>query len=61
MVLTEEQEAAFRELCKEIKPGEYGSVIVSRGQTVSFVKQKRYQKRHKKRCENDNLSKDKRE
>jgi hypothetical protein len=29
MVLTEEQDAAFRDLCKEIKPGEYGRVIVS--------------------------------
>jgi hypothetical protein len=29
MVLTAEQEATFRDLCKEIKPGEYGRVIVS--------------------------------
>jgi hypothetical protein len=28
MVLTEEQEATFRELCKAINPGEYGRVIV---------------------------------
>jgi hypothetical protein len=29
MVLTEEQGAKFRDLCEEIKPGEYGRVIVS--------------------------------
>jgi hypothetical protein len=29
MELTAEQEAAFRNLCKAIKPGEYGRVIVS--------------------------------
>jgi hypothetical protein len=29
MELTAEQEVAFRNLCKAIKPGEYGRVIVS--------------------------------
>lgn len=29
MELTEEQDTAFRDLCREIKPGEYGRVIVS--------------------------------
>jgi hypothetical protein len=29
MVLTAEQEAKFRDLCKEIRPGEYGRVVVS--------------------------------
>jgi hypothetical protein len=29
MELTAEQEAKFRGLCKEIKPGEYGRVAVS--------------------------------
>ena len=29
MVLTAEQDAKFRDLCKEIKPGEYGRVVVS--------------------------------
>jgi hypothetical protein len=29
MELTKEQEARFRNLCKEIKPGEYGRVEVS--------------------------------
>jgi hypothetical protein len=29
MVLTAEQDAKFRGLCKEIKPGEYGRVVVS--------------------------------
>jgi hypothetical protein len=29
MELTAEQEAAFRNLCGEIKPGEYGRVVVS--------------------------------
>ena len=29
MELTPEQEAAFRGLCREIGPGEYGRVIVS--------------------------------
>jgi hypothetical protein len=29
MVLTTDQEAKFRDLCKEIKPGEYGRVVVS--------------------------------
>ena len=29
MELTAEQEAAFRDLCREIKPGEYGRVVVS--------------------------------
>jgi hypothetical protein len=29
MVLSDEQNAKFRDLCKEIKPGEYGRVVVS--------------------------------
>jgi len=29
MELTAEQDAKFRDLCKEIKPGEYGRVMVS--------------------------------
>jgi hypothetical protein len=29
MELTEEQDAKFRSFCKEIKPGQYGRVIVS--------------------------------
>ena len=29
MVLTAEQDATFRDLCREIKPGEYGRVVVS--------------------------------
>jgi len=29
MDLTAEQDAKFRELCREIKPGEYGKVTVS--------------------------------
>jgi hypothetical protein len=29
MELTAEQDAAFRDLCREIKPGEYGRVVVS--------------------------------
>jgi hypothetical protein len=29
MVLTAEQEAKFRDLCREIRPGEYGKVVVS--------------------------------
>jgi hypothetical protein len=29
MELSAEQEAAFRNLCGEIKPGEYGRVVVS--------------------------------
>jgi hypothetical protein len=29
MVLSTEQEAKFRGLCREIKPGEYGQVVVS--------------------------------
>jgi hypothetical protein len=29
MELTAEQGAAFRDLCREIKPGEYGRVVVS--------------------------------
>jgi hypothetical protein len=29
MELTAEQDAQFRELCKIIKPGEYGRVVVS--------------------------------
>jgi hypothetical protein len=29
MELTTEQDAQFRELCKAIRPGEYGRVIVS--------------------------------
>jgi hypothetical protein len=29
MELTAEQDAKFRDLCKEIKPGEYGRVVVS--------------------------------
>jgi hypothetical protein len=29
MELTAEQDATFRDLCREIKPGEYGRVIVS--------------------------------
>jgi hypothetical protein len=29
MVLTEDQDAKFRDLCEEIKPGEFGRVIVS--------------------------------
>jgi hypothetical protein len=29
MVLTTEQEEKFRNLCNEIKPGEYGRVVVS--------------------------------
>jgi hypothetical protein len=29
MILTAEQDAKFRDLCKEIKPGEYGRVVVS--------------------------------
>jgi hypothetical protein len=31
MELTAEQEAKFRDLCEEIKPGEYGRVVVSFG------------------------------
>jgi hypothetical protein len=29
MELTAEQDTMFRDLCKEIKPGEYGRVVVS--------------------------------
>jgi len=29
MVLTAEQESKFRDLCREIKPGEYGRVTVA--------------------------------
>jgi len=29
MELTAEQEAQFKDLCREIKPGEYGRIIVS--------------------------------
>jgi hypothetical protein len=29
MVLTAEQDAKFRQKCAEIKPGEYGEVVVS--------------------------------
>jgi hypothetical protein len=29
MELTAEQDAKFRDLCREIKPGEYGRVVVS--------------------------------
>jgi hypothetical protein len=29
MELTAEQDTKFRDLCKEIKPGEYGRVVVS--------------------------------
>ncbi|GHV78751.1 hypothetical protein AGMMS49944_05420 [Spirochaetia bacterium] len=29
MELTTEQDTTFRDLCKEIKPGEYGRVVVS--------------------------------
>ncbi|MDR1399401.1 MAG: hypothetical protein LBJ41_05725 [Treponema sp.] len=29
MVLSAEQNARFRDLCEEIKPGEYGRVVVS--------------------------------
>ena len=29
MVLTAEQDAKFRDLCGEIRPGEYGRVVVS--------------------------------
>jgi hypothetical protein len=29
MVLTAEQEDKFRDLCREIKPGEYGRVVVA--------------------------------
>jgi hypothetical protein len=29
MELSAEQETAFRNLCREIKPGEYGRVVVS--------------------------------
>jgi hypothetical protein len=29
MVLTAEQDVKFRDLCREIKPGEYGRVVVS--------------------------------
>jgi hypothetical protein len=52
MELTAEQEASFRELCKEIKPGEYGRVIVSfvgeSSNLVQITGEKNYRFRHEK-------------
>jgi hypothetical protein len=52
MELTTEQEAAFRDLCKEIKPGEYGRVIVSfvgePSNLVDITGEKHYRFRHEK-------------
>jgi hypothetical protein len=52
MELTAEQEASFRDLCKAIKPGEYGRVIVSFvGEPSSLVQitgEKNYRFRHEK-------------
>jgi hypothetical protein len=52
MVLTAEQEAQFRDLCKEIKPGEYGRVIVSfvgePSNLVQITGEKNYRFRHEK-------------
>ena len=39
MVLTLEQNKTFRDLCEEIKPGEYGRVIVSFAGSPSNVVQ----------------------
>jgi hypothetical protein len=52
MELTAEQEAAFRGLCREIKPGEYGRVVVSfvgePSNLVQITGEKNYRFHHKK-------------
>ena len=38
MELTDEQDTKFKELCREIRPGEYGRVVVSfTGTPANFV------------------------
>ena len=52
MELTAEQEAAFRGLCREIKPGEYGRVVVSfigePSNLVQITGEKNYRFHHEK-------------
>jgi hypothetical protein len=50
MELSAEQDAKFRTLCKEIKPGEYGRVVVSfvgePSNLVQITGEKNYRFRH---------------
>jgi hypothetical protein len=52
MELTAEQDVKFRDLCKEIKPGEYGRVIVSfvgePSNMVQITGEKNYRFHHEK-------------
>jgi hypothetical protein len=52
MELTDEQDATFRDLCKEINPGEYGRVVVSfvgePSNIVQITGEKNYRFHHKK-------------
>jgi hypothetical protein len=52
MELTAEQDTTFRDLCKEIKPGEYGRVVVSFVGTpsnlVQLTGEKNYRFQHEK-------------
>jgi hypothetical protein len=52
MELTADQDAKFRDLCKEIKPGEYGRVVVSfvgePSNLVQITGEKNYRFRHDK-------------
>jgi hypothetical protein len=52
MELTPEQEAAFQDLCREIKPGEYGRVVVSfvgePSNLVQITGEKNYRFHHEK-------------
>jgi hypothetical protein len=52
MELTAEQNTKFRDLCKEIRPGEYGRVVVSfvgePSNLVQITGEKNYRFRHGK-------------
>ena len=52
MELTAEQNTKFRDLCKEIKPGEYGRVVVSfvgePSNLVQITGEKNYRFHHEK-------------
>jgi hypothetical protein len=55
MELTTEQDATFRNLCKEIKPGEYGRVVVSfvgePSNLVQITGEKNYRFHHEQAAE----------
>jgi hypothetical protein len=61
MELTAEQDAIFRDLCKEIKPGEYGRVIVSfvgsPSNLVQITGEKNYRFQHEKETAKQTASK----